>query len=104
MSETSAAAVGAMTRARRRMIAHFRDAGATTPDAAIRYVAERGIEVRLIEELTGQGILNMTAPDTYWIDLTRTSVWGRNRWLRTGAAVGAAAAIGAAIGLLAGRA
>ncbi len=102
MGGAAAGAAGAaMTRARRRLIAHFKDKGATGADAAVAYAPERGIERRLLEQLVRKGVLHQTKPGIYWMDITALGLWTKARRRRAGALVGAAVALGAAIGFLA---
>ncbi len=102
MGGAAAGAAGAaVARARRRLIAHFKDNGATEAAAAIAYAPERGIERRLLEQLAKKGVLHQTSPGVYWMDPTALGLWTRSRRRRAGALVGAAVALGAAIGFLA---
>jgi hypothetical protein len=102
MGGAAAGAAGAaVTRARRRLIARFKDNGATTAETAIAYVPDRGIERRLVEEFLKKGVLHQTRPGLYWIDTTALGLWTKARRRRAGALVGAAVALGAAIGFLA---
>jgi hypothetical protein len=101
MGGAAAVAAAAVARARRRLIAHFKDKGATGADAAVAYVPERGIERRLLEQLIEKGVLHQTRPGSYWLDETALGLWTKSRRRRAGALVGAAVALGAAIGFLA---
>jgi hypothetical protein len=101
MGGAAGAAGAAVARARRRLIAHFKDKAATNAGAAIAYAPERGIERRLLEQLVRKSVLHQTRPGVYWMDETALGLWTKSRRRRAGALVGAAVALGAAIGFLA---
>lgn len=102
MGGAAAGAAGAaVARARRRLVAHFKDRGATRAEAAIAYAPDRGIERRLVEQLLKNDVLHQTGAGTYWMDETALGLWARSRRRRVGALVGAVVALGAAIGFLA---
>lgn len=98
---TAAAAGAAMVRARRRLTAHFRDAGATTADAATACAPDRGIERRMLARMIAAGVVREAAPGRYWLDEPVLETWNRARRRRAAMMVGAAAAIGAAVAFLA---
>ncbi len=91
-----------MARARRRLISHFMAENAVTADKAITYVPHRGIERRLLEKLIEKRVLHVGKAGTYWLDIPAYDAWNKSRRRRAGMAVGAAVAIGAALGFLAG--
>lgn len=96
------AAAGAVARARRRLVSHFMTQNAVSADSAIGYAASRGIERRVLEKLIEKGVLHVGKAGTYWLDIPAYEAWNKSRRRRAGLAVGAAVAIGAALGFLAG--
>ena len=96
------AAAGAMARARRRLVSHFMAENAVSADNAIAYSPSRGIERRLLERLIDKGVFHVGKAGTYWLDIPAYDSWNKSRRRRAGLAVGAAVAIGAALGFLAG--
>ncbi len=96
------AAAGAVARARRRLVSHFMTHNAVSADTAIDYTPGRGIERRLLEKLIEKGVLHVGKAGKYWLDLPAYDAWNKSRRRRAGMAVGAAVAIGAALGFLAG--
>ncbi|MGN6817977.1 MAG: hypothetical protein ACTHJR_04835 [Sphingomonas sp.] len=96
------AAAGAVARARRRLVSHFMTQNAVSADSAIAYAPSRGIERRLLERLIEKGVLHVGKAGTYWLDIPAYDEWTKSRRRRAGLAVGAAVAIGAALGFLAG--
>jgi len=96
------AAAGAVARARRRLVSHFMTQNAVSTDSAIGYAPGRGIERRVLEKLIEKGVIHVGKAGTYWLDIPAYDAWNKSRRRRAGLAVGAAVAIGAALGFLAG--
>jgi len=84
------------------LVSHFMTQNAVVADKAISYVPSRGIERRLLERLIEQGVVHVGKAGTYWLDIPAFDNWTRSRRRRAGLAVGAAVAIGVALGFLAG--
>lgn len=99
---TAGAAAGAMARARRRLVSHFMTQNAISAPNAIAYAPDRGMERRLLERLIEQGVLHQGKAGKYWLDIPAYDAWNKARRRRAGALVGAAVALGAALGFFAG--
>ncbi len=104
MGGASGAAAAAAARARKRLVSHFMAANAVSADAAVAYQPHRGIERRWLEKLIEQGVLHQGKAGTYWLDVPAYDAWNRKRRRRTGAMIGAAVALSAALGFLVGGA
>ena len=88
--------------ARRRLIARFREAGATSEAAAIPSPVRRLIERRLFERMRRAGVILEAGGDRYWLDEDRAAEWkarNRKRGLVAAAAALTAGAIALAFGL-----
>ena len=82
-----------VSRARRRVIRHFTDAGATRPARAIAYEPATGIDERQFAKLAHLGVITETEPGIYWFDKAMLDeVEGKNR-RNAGIAVGLASAV-----------
>jgi hypothetical protein len=75
---------------------------AVAADSAISYAPGRGIERRVLEKLIDHGVLHVGKAGTYWLDIPAYDAWNKSRRRRAGMAVGAAVAIGVALGFFAG--
>lgn len=96
------AAAGAQARARKRLISHFMTQNAVSADKAIAYAPDRGMERRLLERLIEKGVLHQGKAGSYWLDIPAFDTWTKSRRRRAGAMIGAAVALGAALGFFAG--
>ena len=89
-------------RARRRIIAHLEEAGATAEDKAIAFAPQRQLERKALEFLLRKGLVVETRPGRYFVHADKAAEWheGLHRRARIGivtavAAVAAAAAAAA---------
>jgi hypothetical protein len=79
--------------ARRRVIRHFIDAGATRPARATAYEPATGIDERQFAKLVHLGVITEAERGIYWFDRAMLDeVEGKNR-RNTGIAVGLASAV-----------
>lgn len=82
-----------VARAKRRVIRHFTDAGATRPERAVAYEPDAGIDQRQFAKLIHLGVIEDTGTGLYWFDKPMLDqVEGRNR-RNAGIAVGLASAV-----------
>lgn len=102
MGGAAGAAAGAAARARKRLISHFMGQNAVSAAAAVAYEPHRGMERRWLERLIEKGVLHQGKAGTYWLDVPAYDAWTKSRRRRTGAMIGAAVAISAALGFLVG--
>lgn len=63
--------------------AHFLDADATTPDAALTYQPQRHAERRALAYLMGKGVVRLTQEGRHWIDAEALATWRRETTTRT---------------------
>jgi hypothetical protein len=84
------------------LVSHFMTQNAVAAGKAIAYVPGRGIERRLLERLIEHGVVHVGKAGTYWLDIPAYDNWTKSRRRRAGLAVGAAVALGVALGFLAG--
>lgn len=90
------AAPAIIAAARRRLLAHFRVAGATSEDTAIPFEGRRLIERRQFERMLNAGVFRQEPSGRYWLDEKRADEWSRARRKR-GLIIAAIAAGAAAI-------
>lgn len=104
MGGAAGAAAGAAARARKRLVSHFMAADAVSADKAVAYEPHRGMERRWLEQMIEKSVLHQGKAGTYWLDIPAYERWNKSRRRRTGAMIGAAVAISAALGFLVGGA
>ena len=92
-----ASAVPAVVAAtRRRLLSHFRVAGATSENAAIAFAARRLVEQRQFDRMRKAGVFRQEPSGRYWLDEKRADEWASARRKR-GLIVAAIAAGAAAL-------
>ena len=84
-----------MLRARRFVIAHFTEAGATATEHALTYQPQRHAERRALSFLMGKQVVRMTQEGRYWVDEAAAEQWRRESrsqalWMAGGAAAAVA--------------
>lgn len=102
MNEAVSAIALAKARARRKVIAHFSAADATSPARAIPYQTTGRSERALVEELQDKGVLRPSSNGGQYLVPDKLEAWQRARRKRGGLILaGALALAAAAIGLVA---
>jgi len=74
-----ASGAAAVARARRRVISHFMQNNAVSPDTAILVVPDRPLEERALQRLVGYGVLVETTKHTYYLDVRAYDRWRNER-------------------------
>ncbi len=87
-----------MLRARRLVIDHFSEAGATAAESALTYQPQRHAERRALSYLMGRQVVRMTQEGRYWLNQSAADQWRRDNRTQTAWMIGGAVA--AVAGLL----
>lgn len=101
----AAGVAAAAARARRKVVSHFLQANAVSPDTAIAFTPNRRLEERFFERLKDAGVLKPARNGTYYADVPTLDAWQNSRRKRVGlviAGVLTAIAAGVGIGLIGG--
>ncbi len=77
-----------MLNARRSVIDHFVDAGATSAGAALTYQPQHHAERRALSYLMGREVVRLTQEGRYFVDEASATVWRRENATRTALIVG----------------
>ena len=80
--------------ARKRILARFRDAGATSPSAAIPIPGMRLIERREFERMRSAGAVRDAEDGRFWLDEPAATAWVSSRKKRAAVAVAGTLAAG----------
>ena len=81
-----------MLNARRNVVAHFTDAGATASERALTYQPQRHAERRALSYLMGRQVVRMTQEGRHWVDEAAADQWRRESRTQTAWMVGGAVA------------
>ena len=77
-------------RSRAEVAAHFLDADATSPGAALTYQPQRHAERRALAYLMGKGVVRLTQEGRHWIDAEAFASWQREIITQTALIAGGA--------------
>ena len=94
---TAAAAVGA---AMRRVTSDLMSNNAVSPDSAVYFVPDRGLQRRVLARLVRRGVIIETKPDTYYLDVPAYDAWRRGLRRRIALVFGGALLAGIGVALL----
>ena len=86
-----------MMRARRKVLRHFTDVGATSARAAVTYIPTRRLERNALAFFQRRGIVSLADGGRYWMDAAKADEWRSNVRRRMMIGIGGALAAVAAV-------
>lgn len=86
----------AIIRARKHVIRHLVETGATAASSAVTYQPQRRMHRKALAYLQGKGIVSLTQDGRHWVDETKADAWRKKLRNRMAIMIGGAlAAVGA---------